>query len=218
MGPPRVALTGVDVQILGHWNPSLFVPRWFSDVGLLPDEEAESARIEVIHEEIAAFAVDWLSLSVQRDRLIALTTRLSHSEALRDLVVGTLELLTHTPTRAVGINYNYLLQFEDRKSFDRFGWTIVEPKHWPLLERPGMATVQVQGMRSDNHQGYIRVKAEPILDDSYRVVVGVNDHYELSPEGSSKSTPALASILQAQWRESGNRAEGIVEDMKKLGL
>lgn len=216
MAAPTVTPVGINVQILGRWNPALFVPRWFADVGLLPNEEVDAANLSIVHEEIAQFDVGWLALRVTRDRFLASTSQIGHAEALRDLVVGTLELLTHTPTQVVGVNHDFLFTFKDRESFDSFGWALVSPKQWPQLERPGMAALQVQGMRTDKREGYVRVMLNPVLDGTHRLTVGINDHYAVAEEAASRSTAEIASILADRWFDSAAEAEGIVATMREV--
>jgi len=213
---PNVSPVGINIQIVGRWNPALFVPRWFADVGLLPKEEVDEAKLSIVHEEIAQFDVGWLALRVTRDRFVGSTSQIGHAEALRDLVVGTLELLTHTPTRVVGVNHDFLFSFKDRESFDAFGWVLVSPAPWPQLERPGMAALQVQGMRTDKREGYVRVMLDPLLDGTNRVAVGVNDHYAIADQDSSRSTAEIAGILSTRWFDSAREAEEIVATMRKV--
>jgi hypothetical protein len=214
---PKVSTLGKNVQVLGHFNPRLFVPRWFADVGLLPEEEADGAENEFIHEEMAQFQVDWASINVTKERFIASTTRVGHIEPLRDLVVGTLELLTHTPTNALGINHDFWLDFADRSSFDAFGWALVPPANWPVLQRPGMVRTNVQGERKDGREGYLRIQVEPVLDGQFRVHVGVNDHYQVGSQPASSMTPTIVGIINARWFESISEADEIVEHMTTVG-
>lgn len=205
-------MLGKNIQVLGHFNPPLFVPRWFADVGLLPEAEATAAG-EFIHEEVAQFNTDWVTVSVTKDRMAVSTTRLSHIEPLRDLVVGTLDLLSHTPTSVFGINHDFLLDFEDRESFDEFGWTLVPPTNWPELNRPGMALTMLQGVRQDEREGYVRVKVEPFLDGQLRVVVGVNDHYQVEAAHASTATPKIVQIIAERWFDSIEEADRICESL-----
>jgi hypothetical protein len=193
------------------------VPRWFSDVGLLPAEEAENAQIAIIHEEVAQFGLPWVNVQVTRQRFVVTTTQESYTEALRDLALGTLELLTHTPTRMMGINHDFLLGFADRASFDALGWALATPTVWPHLSKPGIATMQMQGERTDGHTGYVRVKVEPVLDGSFRVSVGINDHYDLSPDDQSASTTTAREVLSERWPEAAKEARQIVEHLRSVG-
>jgi hypothetical protein len=208
---------GVNIQVLGHWNPVILTPRWFADGDLLPREEADAAKVELIHTEIAQFETDWFSLSVTKDRLIAGTTRTSHAEALRDLVAGTLDLLSHTPLMALGINHDYTVNFRNRRDFDDFGWRLVPPASWGMLERPGMATLQVQGERPDDQPGYIRVKVEPVLDGSHTAIVGSNDHFDFSPNPAGAAVRA-AAILRDSWFDASRRAEAVLDGLFNAAL
>lgn len=216
MSKPKVSTLGKNIQVLGHFNPRLFVPQWFAEVGLLAAEEAREAKDEIIHEEIAQFGVDWAAIRVTKDRFAASTTRVGHIELLRDLVAGTLELLTHTPTMALGINHDYWFDFPDRDSFDEFGWTLAPTSNWPLLGRPGMAKLAIQGTRPDDRTGYVRVSVDPLLDGGYRVNVGVNDHYIVKEVPSSSATPVIVEIVNARWFESIAEAEALVEHLATI--
>jgi hypothetical protein len=76
-----------------------------------------------------------------------------------------------------------------------------------------MASLQMQGDRTDRRRGYVRVQVDPILDGSFRVTVGVNDHYAVADEDSSRSTPEIASIIRERWFESERQADAIVESL-----
>ncbi|HWI02891.1 MAG TPA: hypothetical protein VNT52_03565 [Acidimicrobiales bacterium] len=216
MPKPKVSTLGKNIQVLGHFNPRLFVPQWFADVGLLASEEVGDVKNEIIHEEIAQFALDWVSIRVTKDRLAASTTRVGHIEPLRDLVAGTLDLLTHTPTMSLGINHDYWFDFTDRDSFDAFGWTLVAPSNWPLMDRPGMAQLTVQGKRTDEREGYVRVLIDPQLDGGYRVNVGVNDHYQVDSTPAARCTPMIVEIINARWFDSIADSQALIDDLARL--
>ena len=211
-------MSSAQIQIVGQWNPSIFVPRWFSDVGLLPAEEAEKAEIALIHEEVAQFGLPWVNVQVTRQRFVVTTTQESYTETLRDLALGTLDLLTHTPARMMGLNHEFLLGFTERSTFDALGWALATPDKWPTLSKPGIATMQMQGERTDGRPGYIRVKVEPILDGSLRVLVAVNDHYELSTDDQSSSTVAAREILIDRWLDGAKEARDIAEHLRSVGV
>jgi hypothetical protein len=214
---PVLTVSSAQVQIVGQWNPSIFVPRWFSDVGLLPKEEAENAQIAIIHEEVAQFGLPWVTVQVTRQRFIITTTQESYAEPLRDLALGTLELLAHTPTKMMGINHDFILSYSSRAAFDALGWTLATPDCWPHLSNPGVATMQMQGERKDGRPGYVRVKVEPILDGTFTVALGVNDHYELSEDDRSTSTEGARAILSDRWQGAGHEAREIVEHLRTVG-
>ena len=92
------------IVVLGDFNPSIFHPLWFSANGLLPEEETSEAEISVIHKAIASFKVGKLQIQVDESRLGLTAFESSQGPILRDLAIGTLSILEHTPLKAVGIN------------------------------------------------------------------------------------------------------------------
>jgi hypothetical protein len=209
----KVEHFGVNVQVVGQFNPRLFLPQWFGDADLIRPEEVEQAKIGIVHEEICQFSLDWLNLQVTQDRLLIATSQLDHAEVVRDLAVGVLTLLSHTPTSVVGINHDYWLDFPDQASWDEFGWRMLPPQNWGVLSEPGMALATVQGLRTDGREGYVRVSLHPQLDGSRRVRVNINDHYLVSAEPSSRSTEELAAIVGDGWYVASEQAETIVNSL-----
>ncbi len=207
----------VVIVVLGAFNPAIFQPSWFAQEGLVRPEEAEAAQLEIVHPEITIFQLDWVRFEATRDRLAVHSLRESHYEASRDLVVGVLDLLRHTPTRVVGINHDYVLECGSRDAFDNLGWALVPAEPWAsVLERPGVARLDEQGERTDGHNGYVRVKVEPIMDGGTRVLVEVNDHYAISDKNSPSTSETIRDLLEAEWPAISKRAADILDHVKGL--
>ena len=217
MAAARQVQQEIALVVLGAFNPSIFQPSWFAQEELIRQEEAEAAKLEIIHQEVAVFELEWLRLQVTRDRLAFHSNRESHYEATRDLLIGTLDLLRHMPTRALGVNHDLVLEYESRDQFNQLGWELVPEDRWTaVLERPGMVRVEEQGKRTDDHDGYIRVRVEPILDGGTKVLCEVNDHFSLSQEDVPTSTVAIGKLLNAEWRNISERANQILEHVEGL--
>jgi hypothetical protein len=204
------------VVVLGAWNPAIFVPRWFADMELIPDDEAEAAQVSLVHPEIAQWDLPWLHAQVSREQLALSTPQERFMDPLRDLAVGILDLVPHTPTRMLGINNDFVLRYVDRQSFDELGWALADADRWPGLERPGMAALTMQGVRTDGRDGYLRVQVTATLDESYRVLVNVNDHYQMSHENLSSSTSVARSIIEECWRDAHKQAMQIAEHLTQV--
>ena len=83
--------SGLNIVLLGDFNPKIFQPAWFAAEGLLQKKETDRAKIEVFHHEISIFELDWLRLQVTRERFAVETTQEPYYEPLRDLVLGTFD-------------------------------------------------------------------------------------------------------------------------------
>jgi hypothetical protein len=102
MTQPAIALEGVSIVLLGSFNPQIFQPAWFAAEELLRKEEAEAAEVAIIHRDIVSFSTSWMQLQVQLDRFMVSTADSAFYEPLRDLVLGTFQLLRHTPVQKMG--------------------------------------------------------------------------------------------------------------------
>ncbi len=217
MARPQQIQREISLVVLGAFNPSIFHPSWFAQEDLIRHEEVDVDKIEIIHSEVAIFQLDWLRLQVTRDRLALHSKRESHYEATRDLLIGTLDLLRHIPTRALGINHDLVLEYESKDQFNQLGRELVPAEKWTaVLQRPDMVRVEEQGERTDGHDGYIRVKVEPILDGGKNVLCEVNDHFSLSQENMSISTVAIGKLLNVEWRNISERANQILGHVEGL--
>jgi len=79
----KAELSGINIVILGSFNPKIFQPAWFAANELIRKLEAEEADTEIIHNDISIFRIgDWLRLEVTRDRFNASTEQEAYFEVL----------------------------------------------------------------------------------------------------------------------------------------
>jgi hypothetical protein len=210
---PNVKFEQVSVVLLGSFNPQIFQPAWLASEGLIRKEEAESAKIQVIHPEATGFSLEWASLEVthERFRLETSTDQRFSPELVRDLVLGLFQLLSHTPVKQMGINRIFHFQIESEEKWHTIGHRLVPKDDWAgILERPGMRVVAVEGVRPDQYKGRITVQLEPSVRFRYGVFAAVNDHFEKKQEDSREGAIAMVEILKNDWQESLDRSKRII--------
>ena len=54
-------VSGVEIVLVGSFNPPIFHPEWFAKYGIINSAEKDAAEIELIHREFAFFRMEWLS-------------------------------------------------------------------------------------------------------------------------------------------------------------
>lgn len=213
----RTVHQSLNFVILGAFNPPIFQPAWLGAEGLIRPGDAENARVEIVHHEVAVFETEWMRCQVTRERFSMLTQRESHYEALRDLVASVFRLLRHTPTRVCGVNHTETLRFDSRDDFDNLGWLLVPRENWDgVLKRPGVQRLDEVGQRDDGRVGYVRVQLEQPLDGTMDVSAQVNDHIAFSEVPEQESTFQLAEFLLEGWPEITSRAAAIHGRIKEL--
>jgi hypothetical protein len=151
-----------------------------------------------------------MRLQVIQEQFVIETIQEPYYEILRDLIVGTFSLLNHTPVTMLGINtqQHFRMHFEDE--WNKLGHELApKEKYWiPVLEKPGMRSLVVQGQRPDKYKGYIQVKVEPSSKIQLGVYISINDHYEVKEESNCKT---IVDILNIDWVDSRQRAEKLIK-------
>ncbi|MFH1114697.1 MAG: hypothetical protein V1792_12335 [Pseudomonadota bacterium] len=210
---------GVGVVLRGVFNPLIFQPAWFASCELISKREAEGARIEVIHRDAAVFSTEWLEIRILRDSFFAGTSQDSFHEQLRDLVLGTFDLLSHTPVHLMGLNSDYHYSLPSEKALNFIRNKLAPKSPWQkLLDSPEMVTVGMKGKRKSPYEGWISVQVEPSRKVEPGIYIGVNDHYQLTDKPEPvQGTRLVTEILRKRWGESLERAQSIAASIAYLG-
>ena len=221
-------LSGVQIVVLGKFNPAIFAPAWFALNGLLRESVTANAQVQVIHPQVADFTADWLHLKVTSERF-EVTTQQAPYERLRDLVVRVLsECLYHTPVTAFGINRNVHFLVRDAGVRDVIGTALAPLEPWGQWREQlkldgahgGMTGVRMSQLKpSGRHEGgQINVTVEPSVrvgEQRRGVFVGVNDHFVADQQGEH-SAKRLMEVLAGEFSRSIDRSDGIIDHIMSL--
>lgn len=202
--PPERDSAGI--VLLGSFNPSIFQPAWLAAQKLIPQGEAETAKIEIIHPDLTSFSTSWLGLQVSKERFAAFTQSEPHYAPLRDLVLGVFRVLEHTPFNQMGLNREMHFRVESESLWHDFGHRVAPKEIWkPALNNPGLNSLTLQETRAGDLPGALFVKVEPSRQIHPGVFFQTNDHYELKRHDPR----ALLNQLESAWHEILKRSLSI---------
>jgi hypothetical protein len=226
-------LSGVNIVLIGRFNPSIFQPYWFSAQELISDEAANSAQISVIHPEVTAFVIDSLfGLQVTQDRF-AIDRSVAPLILVSDLTVRIFSvLLPHTPIGRLGINRSVHFKVKDAATREKIGQTLAPREPWGEFGKKvssgsgskhgGLQSLTlIQREVEGRSGGWIQAKVEPSARLGFSetgIYVEVNDHFEISNWTSPKDAIDVIQILDAKFDESLVRSESIINQIMGLGL
>ena len=221
-------LSGVELVFVGKLNPAIFTPAWFAMHKLLPDGIAESAKLEVAHDEMTAFSTDWLRLRVTTTQLQLLATVLSYVR-LVDLARRTFgEHLRHTPLTALGINRYVHFRVQHPIDRTRLGRTLAPVTPWGKWAAAlgtddthgGMTSLTMTQVHPSDrsHDDRINVRVEPSTAVGHGltgVFVVVNDHFV--PQGDNPAGASQVIELLSRHHESSRRnSEDIIDHIMSM--
>ena len=220
-------ISGVNVVLLGDFNPAIFTPAWFALHGLLPESVADSAELHVANPQVTNFVADWLRLQVTVDRFFVETLQAPHIR-LRDLVARVFkEYLHHTPLRAFGINRDVHFRVKSSTEQDRIGRMLAPVEPWGAWGRDlgldgeygGMTSLTMSGVPEGRPTGsQINVTVEPSYRISNRrtgVYVRVNDHYAID-NAELGTAERLMELFEDNFDTSLERSNGIIDHIMSL--
>lgn len=186
---------------------------------MLRSAEADAAKIQVISPQITSFNTEWLELRVTQERFQAETLQEAYNESLRDLTLGAFQLLSHTPISRMGLNRHFHFRMADKDRWHLVGDSLAPKQPWGnILDAPGMRSLTMEGVKSKEGKGYVRVTVEPSNRIQPGVYIAVNDHYELEVEVKGVAGTALAlEILKTCWVDSMKESRTIADRIVQLG-
>jgi hypothetical protein len=218
---PKVHEDLASIVLVGNFNPAIFQPAWLAAKGLIRESEASAAVIEVIHAEIAQYRAGWLHISVTRDRFSASTSDPACQAPLRDLVVGTFQLLEQTPVVRLGLNRSMHVDLVDDQTWHALGHLVAPKEPWAgILEKPGMRALLMEGPRTDGVPGRKFFRVEPSLKHTHAVFVDVNSEYHPdSGVSAGDNTSYFIGRIRSDWdrvmREALAGIEALVQRVGK---
>lgn len=223
-------ISGVNVVLLGDFNPAIFTPAWFVLHGLLPEDVVETAELRIAHQQVTEFVAHWLRIQVTAERFFAETLQAPHIR-LCDLVARTFkEYLHHTPIRAFGINRDVHFRVRSFAERDRIGRTLAPVEPWGAWgqrlrldgEESGMKSLTMSRVNPDTRPtgGEINVTVEPSIrigEGRTGVYVRVNDHYVI--ENTELGTAErLMELFEGNFDISLKRSHGIIDHVMSLAV
>jgi hypothetical protein len=210
---PSLHTEGHSIVFIGFFNPRIFLPLWFAHQGLIREEEAQGATIDVVHQEAVVFKAEWFHFEVFQERAMFLTTQSQYYEPLRDLALGTFRILQHTPLTMLGINRDLHFSTSEEEK-EALGRKIAPREYWNEIGVDAkLATMTMSVKRPGDIKGKTFFKVESSQRAQPGVFVSVNDHYEVADREKAEGAGEILSILEASWKESTARTLDIAKKL-----
>lgn len=212
-----VELEGLEVVLVGAFNPHIFNPDWLARQDLVQKTEANGATIDIISQDISVFSLGWTRVQVGREIAAFSTNQPQNYDILRDLVSGIFKFLRHTPIFQFGINFQAHFKMETAEECVKIIERITPVAEWrKCLENPRTMTVTVRASRTDGYEGNVNVTLEPSVVVQNAIYFRFNDHFELGTRtGDELACEKMIRILNAAFDDSRGRFTKISDSILK---
>lgn len=198
---------------LGDFNPAIFQPFWFASKGLLGEDEAENAQVEVVFNELSRFQVGgWLMVEVTRSRCEFKTMKRPYFLPMKDLVVNVFQILSETPIKAVGINNVYDLSLKNEDDYFHFGDALAPLSNWSgILHSPRLFHLEIiENQENDLLRRVNIMPTDPNLKVNFGVNISINHHFTL-PDKSTGSM--IADLVEDKSECCATNSKKLVSDI-----
>lgn len=207
---------GLDVVLVGSFNPAIFHPEWFSRQGIISDQDSKEAKVQSVSGEITVVQFGGILLQCVNDKFSLGTKNISNAERMQDLIRQTFGLLSHTPITACGINPHVHYLVGNDAYWHKIGHMLA-PKDlvWDeLLEQPGMQSLTIKAPRKGDFPGEINATVEPSAKHLPGVFVKVNYHYGIPLDAIHAGAADLAlKFIEAEWKPACGMARKVAEQI-----
>lgn len=223
---------GSSIVVLGAFNPAIFSPDWLERNSLIGAQDAEAARAAsnmIVSHQVSVFETKWFALQVVENQFV-LNSKSALSPAFRDLAIGMLSLVPHTPVTALGLNFMADYRLPDVEQYHRVGDVLAPKGIWNDLFPGenincgmGNLTIRVAPAGRDkipDTKNQRQVFVQPSQSLKYGVHFAYNDHRDLTETTSSRETPAerAVSIVANEWETAQADASRIFDGVLKKTL
>lgn len=209
---------GSAIVLVGDFNPAIFSPDWLENNKLIGNGDAEEARQSpsfIISRQVSVFETDWFALQVLENQL-SLTSKGALSAAFKDLAVGVLSLLSHTPIAAIGLNFLAHYRLASEADYHKVGDALAPKTIWSNLypvesSAAGLMNLSIMIQPCTRTQartqapGDVRnISVQPSNKFKYGVFLNYNDHRIISNTVGNDQTMAehAASIIDSDWQNA----------------
>jgi hypothetical protein len=223
-------IVSASIVLLGKFNPAIFTPAWFAKVGIINEDELKSAVTQVVHPEVSQFYIERFRLEVVPTRFVILTKSEPFLPILEDVLTLFEQRLPHTPTNAVGINYEveFLVDTFDQRT--QLGRKLAPTGPWGKFgarlagasqteNASGLTFLVMQETKpSDRERGDRRVQIKPsrTVDTTRGVNIQVNDHFEVVGSQDENGSQQVISILRDRFDASIAESKSIISELMEF--
>ena len=218
------------IVVLGDFNPAIFSPDWLERNGLMGQADAEFASKSeslVLSRQVAIVDSPWFVLQVVEDQF-SLTGKGALTPALRDLASGIFSLLSHTPVRALGMNFMGHYKIHDTAAYHKFGDVLAPKGPWEAAcgidgnVAIGLTNMSVRIQEGTRDSSPVTSNAVNISVQPSTVVqpTGIyfqyNDHRDIAAAASDKLiSPAnvVVDVLDGEWEPSWHLSSALFSNL-----
>lgn len=222
------------IVVVGDFNPAIFSPDWLERNNLIGEgdatvaREGRAGRQPLISHQVTNFETEWFTLQVLENQF-SLTSKGVLTPAFKDLAVGIFQLVSHTPVKAVGLNFMGQFKFDTQDKQHKVGDVFAPKNIWSTLYPDEFyvglenLTMRIQhgsregGADSNDEK---RITLQRSSNFKHGVGLSFNDHHDLVADYDDDLSLAerLVIVIDEQWESVWHDAGRVFDQLLSKAL
>jgi len=211
----KLQIRTLSIVLLGDFNPVIIQPFWLAQKKLIKEFEAESAKVELVHNEICKFDLGWATFEITKRRFEMKTSNQAFFEPIKDLVVSMFGYLGETPINSMGINHVFHILYSNSERYFEVGDNLVKFPIWDgIINKPKLLAIEIlEPDRTEEFPGSIRVRIEPSDQITpFGVAFSINDHFTIKKSDDGRHGEIM-NALKSNWKTSFDRVDSLMTSL-----
>lgn len=202
--------------LLGNFNPIIFHPAWFASEGLIRKSEAEQAKSELIHPDVAQIDFGGYKLLVTRERFQLTTEQSPYFRVIADLTQGIFQLLQHTPLHAAGYNATEDYRMDNEGHWQALAHLMAPTQQvWAdLFDEPELRMLRIQSATPLGHTQVQVSPLEPKPPLTFRIAF--TDHFDAPTDSVGRGAKEMLSVFMDNRERSEEKCQQVFSKLVKL--
>ncbi|TNH37578.1 hypothetical protein [Paracoccus haeundaensis] len=213
-------ISGTSIVIVGNHNPAIFHPSWLFKHGVETEVDEELINIEVCHSELTRFSIGETFYHIDKDRFQISTVSAPWIQISDKVSMIFLEILTHTPGTAVGINRDIHFRVGSSRKRTEIGRILAPIEPWGHFgeemnkeggETGGMLSLSMRASEANDRYHIAKnIKIEPSVKIEGDDGIYMQANFHFSPIGEPSMADVIG-VLNENFQNGINESERIFD-------
>ncbi len=187
--------TKITIVVAGQFHPGVFTTDWFRYHKILSEEDCDKAEIKFIEQSIINIDFGWFRWFSDPQRILIELVTDGDDGRMLDLLRNILLMFSYTKVSAIGINFEFQINFNQEKDWHTLGHSLAPKDIWRDSfghndHHYGMKQTSIQIDNFYNDNSMLNITARAANDQktdpkhTYRAAFEFNNHFSMPDQNN----------------------------------
>ncbi|VEI72121.1 Uncharacterised protein [Serratia fonticola] len=122
--------TKITIVVVGQFHPGVFTPDWFGYHEIVSKEDCDKAEIQFVETSVINIDFGWFKWFSDPQRILVELSIDGDDDRLLDLLRSVLVMFSYTKVTAVGVNFEFQINFNKEDDWHALGHHLAPKDVW----------------------------------------------------------------------------------------